>query len=183
MNKTNKFQGSDLHIKEPSQLKAIAAAINPLSSQYNPHMALEAQELNRIVRRTWQPPLELFISTLADPILSNQVTRIMAAEPGITTPEATLRVFGLSTWDRPRPPNSASTATELTKSCAYSGDDAGKEEEQKEEEEDEERKEEEQEEKGLKEVRCAIHRRRQWESDRLVDAVRALMQLHAVHNA
>ncbi|KAF9140711.1 hypothetical protein BG015_001547 [Linnemannia schmuckeri] len=165
MNETN--TQDHLNIQQHLQLKATAEAINPLSPHYNLRIAHDAQELNRLVRRKWQPPLELFIRVLAAPDLSNQVAWIMDARPGTTLADAVWGVFGLSTYDKAVVETEATEAT-LKDSKNGGGDEdvdadiGGKGE-------------------RLREGQSA--RRRQLESDRLLDAVQTLMQLHAVHNA
>lgn len=160
MNAEKKIKSKDhLDIQQHQQLKATAAAIDPESQHYNPFIVQQAQELNKLFREKWQPRLQTFISILADPILSKQVVWIMDNKPGITLADAVSGVYGVSTLHM----DPAVTEAVMKEYMKNGGRDGAGE--------------------GLKEDETQRARRRQWESDRLLDAVLTLMHIHAAHNA
>ncbi|KAF9123333.1 hypothetical protein BGW39_009030 [Mortierella sp. 14UC] len=87
-----------LEIQQHLQLKATAAAISPESPKYDPKIAQHAEDLNKEARAKGQMPLNLFICTLADPLLAKQMTYFLKKYPMMTTAGAALRVHGLSEW-------------------------------------------------------------------------------------
>ncbi|KAK5809793.1 hypothetical protein F5H01DRAFT_394382, partial [Linnemannia elongata] len=156
MNAKKKIISRDhLDIQQHQQLKATATAIDPKSQNYNPYIAQQAQELNQLIRKKWQPCLQTFIGILADPILSEQVVWIMDNKPGITLADAVSGVYGVSTLHM----DPAVTEAVMKEYTKEGGRDGARE--------------------GLKEDERQRARRRQGESDSLLDAVLTLMHIHA----
>ncbi|KAF9137796.1 hypothetical protein BGX30_009885 [Mortierella sp. GBA39] len=160
MNAKKKTKSQDhLDIRQHQQLRATATAIDPESQHYNPFIAQQAQELNQLFRKKWQPRLQTFISILADSILSEQVVWIMDNKPWITLADAISGVYGVSTLHMD-PVVTEAMMKEYKQDGGRDGDG-----------------------EGLKENERQCARRRQWESDRLLDAVLTLMHIHAAYNA